>query len=573
MLLGELAALLGARCVDARVPDPRSGVAGAEGTAGDTAVGGGTTALAGRAEDTRVADVEQDSRLVTPGSLFACIPGAAADGHEFAPEAVAAGACALLVERDIAAGVPLLVVESTRRAVGHAAAAVHGNPSRRLRVAGVTGTDGKTTTVRLLAEVLRAGGPEPLEIGTLTGDLTTPEATELQRRLARAAVAGFDTAALEVSSHALAQHRLNGCRLRVAAFTNLGHDHLDYHGSVEEYFGAKARLFSSDLAEQAVIDVTTGWGRRMAALAAREMPVVEVDRREVELVATGARSSAFRWRGLEVSLPLAGAFNVANAVLAAEIAVALGVTPAAAAAALARARPVPGRFESVAAGQDFTVIVDYAHTPCGLGAALRAARLLTERRLIVVFGAGGDRDRAKRPEMGRIAEGSADHVILTSDNPRSEDPERIIDEIASGMRRAPGVREADRRLALRQAVAMARSGDTVLVAGRGHEAGQTVGDRVLAFDDRQVVVAEIRRLLGARSASGRADRASGRADRASGRADRASGRADRASGRADRASGRADRASGRADGDDPRDCGGRSDGGDPRDGNGDGGER
>ena len=442
----------------------------------------------------QVHDVEHDSRLVVPGALFACIPGAIDDGHRFAGEAVFAGAVGLLVERPVSAGVPCLVVESVRRAVGPAAAEVHGHPGRRLDLAGVTGTNGKTTTVRLVAGLLRAAGRDAAEIGTLTGNLTTPEATDLQRALAQALHRGASAAVVEVSSHGLVQHRVDGCRFRVAAFTNLGHDHLDYHGSMEDYLAAKARLFTTGLTEMAVVDVTSDWGRRLAEVAASEVPVIEVDQRKIAVVDADARSSTFRWRGQTVRLPLAGAFNRANAALAAEVAAALGVEEAAAAAGLAEAAPVPGRFESVQSGQDFAVIIDYAHTPDGLAAVLQAARSLTERSLTVVFGAGGDRDRRKRPEMGAAADRLADRVIVTSDNPRSEDPEQIISEIVAGMSRAPDRCDADRRLALRYAVSTAREGDTVLIAGKGHETSQTIGSDRLPFDDRNVVSEEIARL-------------------------------------------------------------------------------
>lgn len=442
-----------------------------------------------------VSDVEHDSRLVGPGSLFGCIPGAAHDGHRFAGDAVSAGAVGLLAERPMATGVPCLVVESVRAALGPAAAAVHGHPSRRLDVAGVTGTNGKTTTVRLLAALLRAAGTGAVEIGTLTGTLTTPEATDLQRALASALQQGASAAAVEVSSHGLAQHRVDGCRFRVAVFTNLGHDHLDYHGSMEDYFAAKARLFTSELADSAVVDTTTEWGQRLAEVAASEIAVTRVDQHQINVTEADTRSSTFCWRGLEVTLPLAGAFNRANAVLAAEAAAALGMEPAAAAAGLAAAAPVPGRFESVQAGQDFAVIVDYAHTPDGLAAALRAARSLTDGSLTVVFGAGGDRDRGKRPEMGAAADRLADRVIVTSDNPRSEDPELIISEIVEGMSGAPDRCDPDRRLALRHAVSTALPGDTVLIAGKGHETSQAIGSERLPFDDRAVVSEEIERLV------------------------------------------------------------------------------
>ena len=446
------------------------------------------------AASTRVGDVEHDSRSVEPGALFACIPGAVSDGHRFAAGAVAAGAAALLVERPVPAAVPSLMVGSVRRALGPAAAIVHGHPAQRLDLAGITGTNGKTTTVRLTAGLLRAAGREPVEIGTLTGTLTTPEATDLQRTLSEATGRGASAAVVEVSSHGLAQHRVDGCRFRVAAFTNLGHDHLDYHGSMDDYFEAKARLFTTGLAESAVVDVTGPWGQRLVEVLPSEMPLVTVDQRTVELLGADTRSSVFRWRDQVVTLPLAGAFNRANAVLAAEIALLLGQSPEAIAAGLADAAPVAGRFEPVHAGQDFAVIVDYAHTPDGLAALLQAARSLTEHRLTVVFGAGGDRDRGKRPEMGATAERLADRVIVTSDNPRSEDPQEIIHDIIEGMSRSPDLMEPDRRRALRHAVATARRGDLVVIAGKGHEGRQIIGDRTLVFDDRDVVSEEVERL-------------------------------------------------------------------------------
>ena len=449
----------------------------------------------------RISDVEHDSRRVAPGALFACISGASADGHRFAADAVAAGAVALLAERPVDEAVPCLVVESVRRAVGPAAAVVHGHPCRRLDMVGVTGTNGKTTTVRLLAGLLRAAGRDAVEIGTLTGTLTTPEASDLQRTLARAADRGADAAAVEVSSHGLAQHRVDGCRFRVAAFTNLGRDHLDYHGSVEDYFAAKARLFAGALTERAVVDVSSPWGRRLADLAASEVPVTEVDASDVELLDSDARSSVFRWRGRTVALSMGGAFNRANAVLAAETAVALGLAPEVVATGLAGAAPVPGRFESVDAGQDFAVIVDFAHTADGLAAVLPAAREVTRGTLTVVFGAGGDRDRGKRPEMGATAEQLADRVIVTSDNPRSEDPSLIIDDIVAGMARPPDLQDPDRRRALRHAVATACPGDTVVIAGKGHETGQTGPAGTVAFDDRAVVSEELAALVACASTS------------------------------------------------------------------------
>ena len=473
----------------------------------NAAVVGGDRSRAAR--EVAVTDVEHDSRSVRPGALFACIRGAAHDGHDFAGEAVERGAAALLVQAPVPGPVPSLVVPSVRAALGPAAAEVHGHPSRRLELVGVTGTDGKTTTVRLLAGILNAAGRPADEMGTLTGARTTPEATEIQRRLARSVADGRRAVAMEVSSHALDQHRVGGCRFRVAAFTNLGRDHLDYHGSPEDYLAAKARLFAPDLSDRAVVWTGSDGGRWLAAAAA--VPVVEVGPKEVQVLELKPASTRFRWRGLPVEIGLGGRFNVHNAVLAAEAAVALGVDPAAAAGALAAAAGAPGRFEIVDAkgefGQDFTVVVDYAHTPGALKAALDAAREITGRKLWAVFGAGGERDPGKRPGMGAAAAAAADRAVVTSDNPRGEDPARIIAEIVSGMDRLPHLVVTDRRLAIRRALSEAGPGDVVVIAGKGHEATQTVGSETVEFDDRLVARAELARLAGSGPTGGEAGEA------------------------------------------------------------------
>lgn len=441
-----------------------------------------------------VHDVEHDSRRVRKGALFCCVPGANADGHDFAAAAVEAGAAALLVERPLALGVPELLVSSVRDAMGPAAAVVHGDPSRHLAVIGVTGTNGKTTTVRLVAGILAELGVSAREVGTLTGVRTTPEAPELQRLLAGARDEGARAVAMEVSSHALDQRRVDGTHFAVVGFTNLGVDHLDHHGTIEDYFAAKCRLFAEELSARAVVDTRQSWGAELAA--ATTIPVVRIDVDALADVETGPRSSRFMWDGHRIDLPLGGMFNVANALMAAELVRALGYEPAAIATALASAPTVPGRFELIDEGQAFSVVVDYAHTPDGLEAVLAAAREVTERRLTVVFGAGGDRDRSKRPQMGEVARRLADHVVVTSDNPRRERPEAIIAGIVSGMDGTPDLVEPDRRAAIRHALAGARKGDVVLIAGKGHEATQTMGDEVVDFDDRDVARAELRRLEG-----------------------------------------------------------------------------
>jgi UDP-N-acetylmuramoyl-L-alanyl-D-glutamate--2,6-diaminopimelate ligase len=444
-----------------------------------------------------VDDVEHDSRHVGPNALFCCVPGVHTDGHDHAPAAVRAGAVALLVERPLRLGVPEIVVPSVRRAMGPAAALVHGDPSRAISVVGVTGTNGKTTTVRLVTAILGELGVRAREIGTLTGARTTPEAPALQRILAEARRAGDEVVAMEVSSHALDQHRVDGTHFRVVGFTNLGVDHLDHHGTIDDYFAAKCRLFTDGFGELAVIDTRGVWGRTL--VDGLEMPYVTIDAAHLVGAETGPRSSTFEWRGVGVELPLAGIFNVANALMAAEIVHGLGYSPADIAGALAGAPTVPGRFETIEEGQEFAVVVDYAHTPDGLEAVLAAAREITERRLVVVFGAGGDRDRSKRPQMGEVARRLADRVVVTSDNPRSESPEAIIAGIVSGMDRPPELVEVDRRAAIRHALAGARKGDVVLIAGKGHESTQTTGEEITEFDDRDVARDELRRLGGRRS--------------------------------------------------------------------------
>ncbi|MCQ3805946.1 MAG: UDP-N-acetylmuramoyl-L-alanyl-D-glutamate--2,6-diaminopimelate ligase [Acidimicrobiaceae bacterium] len=447
--------------------------------------------------DIEIRDVRHDSREMVPGSLFAAIRGDCHDGHDHAVAAVDAGAAALLVQRRLGVGVPELKVASVRESLGAVASAVHGDPSRSLRLVGVTGTDGKTTTVRILCGLLAALGASVLEIGTLTGERTTPEAPELQRVLAAAVGRGVDTAAMEVSSHGLAQHRVDGCRFAVAAFTNLGNDHLDYHGTVEHYFAAKARLFSPELSDLAVVNVDCEFGSRLAAES--RIPVVPVGRHLVDAVRFDSRASTFRWRGRTVETQLVGGFNVVNAVMAAEMAVALGHPPNAVAEALATVPGVPGRFEAIDQGQQFSVIVDYAHTHEALASALEAARAVTERSLIVVFGAGGNRDRAKRPLMGEVARDLADRVVVTSDNPRDEHPQDIISAIVSGMAAPPDLVEVDRRRAIGAAFDMAAPGDLVLLAGKGHEATQAIGSEVFSFDDRVVARQELRLRAGVRS--------------------------------------------------------------------------
>lgn len=436
--------------------------------------------------DVEVAGIRYDSRAVAPGDLFCALPGAHHDGAEFARDAVAAGAVAVLTEGRTPVDVPQLLVPDARHATGLVAAAFHGRPSEALVTVGVTGTNGKTTTTHLLAHLLRHAGRPTGVIGTLTGARTTPEAPDLQARLRELVDEGAVAVAMEVSSHALALRRVDGTRFDVAVFTNLSRDHLDFHASMEEYFHAKARLFRPELADRALVNVDDPYGRLL--LEAATVPTRGYGLEQVSDLDLRVTSSTFRWRDRRVDLPLGGAFNVSNALAALESAIELGVDPDVLAPGLASAPPVPGRFEPVDRGQPFAVVVDYAHTPDGLEQVLASARTLSDGgRVLVVFGCGGERDVTKRPVMGEVASRLADRVYLTSDNPRGEDPQEIIDDVKAGMLVTDAlVVDADRRSAIAAAVADAAPGDVVVIAGKGHETTQTIGGVARPFDDRQV---------------------------------------------------------------------------------------
>jgi len=439
-----------------------------------------------------IGGLETDSRRVRGGTLFVALRGAHVDGHAFAPAAVAAGAAAVVVENELALDVPQIVVPDTRAAISRLADTFFERPSQTLRIAGVTGTNGKTTTVHLIEAIVGAAGSPCAVIGTLGAAFgarrwplgnTTPLALELQALLAEVRAAGAAAVAMEVSSHALALGRVDDVRFAVAAFTNLTRDHLDFHGSLTEYANAKRRLLS--MAPQAVINLDDPAG----AAFAREFPqaaTYAIDapaQIRAEGVRLAADGSSFRVDGSAVELPLRGRFNVYNALAAFGTARALGIPDPAIVRALATVDAVPGRMERIAElGID--AIVDYAHTPDALENVLRAARESTHGRLIVVFGCGGDRDPGKRAPMGEIAARLADRAIVTSDNPRSEDPAAIARAIAAG---GPAEIILDRGRAIRAAIGAAAAGDTVVVAGKGHETYQIVGDRVLPFDDREEV--------------------------------------------------------------------------------------
>jgi UDP-N-acetylmuramoyl-L-alanyl-D-glutamate--2,6-diaminopimelate ligase len=435
-----------------------------------------------------VTSVAHDSRTAAAGALFCCLPGAHVDGHQHAAAAVEAGAVALLVERRLDVAVPQVVVPDSRRAMGHAAAAFWGHPARSLVMVGVTGTNGKTTTTSLIASVLEEAGMPVGVIGTLTGRFTTPESNDLQEQLAAFVEQGKRAVAMEVSSHALVMHRVAGCHFDVGVFTNLGRDHLDLHGSMERYFAAKALLFDPSLSDRGVVNVDDVHGRLLADAA--QVPMSTFSLADADDLVVTPTSHRYRWRGQQIEVGIGAAFNAMNSLAAATACAALGIEPQVIARGLAAAAVVPGRFEPVRAGQPFDVIVDFAHTPDGLHEALTAARQATSGgRVIAVFGCGGDRDREKRPQMGTVAAELADVVVVTSDNPRSEDPTEIINAVIGGV--PPDYRdrvlsEPDRRRAFRVAFGLAVAGDVVVIAGKGHETTQTIGASVLPFDDRLV---------------------------------------------------------------------------------------
>lgn len=462
-----------------------------------------------KGEDVSVADVTHDSRAVGPGSLFVAIPGEQHDGHDYVDRAIAAGAAAIIVEHDVASP-SQIVVPDARAALPWAAAAVYGDPSHRLAVVGVTGTNGKTTVTHILEQIVITAGSTAAIVGTVGARIgaagrsvtrTTPEASDLQRLLSDMVVAGVDVAAIEVSSHALSLHRVDAIRFRVAAFTNLMQDHLDFHGDMESYFATKASLFTADRADHAVIAVDEEWGRRIAA--ATDVPATTVAiGRDADVTAVSVTESiagssfviATQGRRIPIELPVPGRFNVQNALVAAAVALELGIDDESIARGFSSVGTIPGRFERVESARGFGVVVDYAHTPDAIEAVVDSARRISQGRVIVVFGAGGDRDQEKRPAMGRAAS-RADIAILTSDNPRSESSIAIMTAVRSGIPpTASIIEEPDRRRAIRTALEAAGSDDLVLVLGKGHETGQETAGIIEPFDDRVVVLEELRRM-------------------------------------------------------------------------------
>src|SRR3954452_15260499 len=461
------------------------------------------------APDVEITSLAYDNRQVTTGTLFFCVPGFTRDGHDFAPDAVERGAAALITQRRLELGVPEVVVDDVRATMAEVASRFHGDPTHTLRVVGITGTNGKTTTAFLVRSILEHAGLQTGLLGTVTSvvggvqepvERTTPEAIDLQATFARMLREGDSACAMEVSSHALHLHRVDGIHFAARVFTNLTQDHLDFHPTMEDYFAAKRMLFERE-GGPSIVNADDEYGRRLA----QEIPGArtfaidhDADYRATD-VAFDTAGSTFTLTGPDgseqtIRTRLPSLFNVSNALAASAATQALGVPLEEAAAALAGAEPPPGRFEPVDEGQDFAVLVDYAHTPDSLDNVLRAAREITRGRLHVVFGAGGDRDTSKRPLMGRVASELADRAIVTSDNPRSEDPSAIVDQVFAGTV-GDAEREVDRRRAIALAVEGAEPGDVVVIAGKGHEQGQEFeGGRKEPFDDVTVAREALRKV-------------------------------------------------------------------------------
>lgn len=456
-----------------------------------------------------------DSRQVEPGDLYACVPGANADGHDFAAEVIEKGASALLVERLLPFGIPQVQVDHVRDVLGKIAANLYGYPSSRLEMVGVTGTNGKTTITYLVEQIMKKQGKKAGLIGTLgsriagreiPGSRTTPEAVDLQKLLAMMVDEKAELVVMEVSSHALALGRVQGIEFDAAIFTNLTQDHLDYHKTMEGYLQAKARLFKELKGDKqpkvGIINGDDPAAQTLCQVSAARTVLYGIHAENLDYRADNIQLSAhgiqmtvhFQGKSQEIHYRTPGLFSVYNALAAFAWAIESGRDAQLAADALAEIHGVPGRFENVRAGQPFPVIVDYAHTPDGLENVLKTAREFTQGRLITVFGCGGDRDKGKRPQMGEISARLSDFVIVTSDNPRTEEPEQIIKDILGGVSGVEYTAMVNRREAIETACRIAQPGDTVLIAGKGHEDYQIIGHETFPFDDREVAKEALRGL-------------------------------------------------------------------------------
>ena len=465
------------------------------------------------AEDPEITDLSYDSREVSAGALFFCIPGDKLDRHDLAAEAIESGASGLVVNRVLELDIPQFVVPDVRRTMNLLAAPFFEYPSRDLKVVGVTGTNGKTTTTYMVDAIARAAGERTGLIGTierrfgrtvLPAPIGTPESSDLQRMFRQMVNQGIQTCVVEVTSIGINEGRIDGTDFDVSVFTNLSQDHLDYHSSMEDYYEAKRDLFTQERTSIGLVNIDDEWGRRLALQASSKV-LTYARERDADFVATQVESlpngSTFVAEGPDMKLPLTvqipAEFNVMNALAAASAARLIGLPDSAIASGLRDLRGVPGRFEKIEQGQDFLVIVDFAHTPDGLENVLRFARRICKERIRLVFGCGGDRDHEKRPLMGAVAGSLADRVYVTSDNPRSENPQTIINEIVGGLMKAPPrdghVALLDRAEAIALAIKEAEQGDVVLIAGKGHETGQEFADSKIPFDDREVARAALRR--------------------------------------------------------------------------------
>ena len=437
-----------------------------------------------------VGGMSQDSRHVQPGDLYCCVRGEKFDGHQFVNQAIAAGAVALLVDNpldNVPFGIAVVQVSDVRSVLGVIASEGFGHPSKTLTMVGITGTNGKTSTAAILGSILQADGRDVRVLGTLTGERTTPEAIALQSILCESVSNGVTHVVMEVSSHALHQGRVNGIQFAVSVFTNFARDHLDFHGTEENYFAAKALLFTPSLCKVGVINIDDPRGQLIVDVGnVQTIPFSREDATEVDL---GVDYTRFIWRHTQLVVPMGGKFTLMNALAAATAADVLEVPLTSIAQGCSSLIPVSGRFESVKNDLGIGVIVDYAHTPDGLAEVLSTARELTTGDVITVFGCGGNRDHGKRPLMGEIAARMATRVYVTSDNPRNEDPQMIVDEILSGIsepKRSAVHVEIDRAIAITSAISVARRGDIVVIAGKGHETTQEINGVLSPFSDVRI---------------------------------------------------------------------------------------